>query len=172
MFDSTIVRAHVSAAGAKGGRAAKRWAARAAASRPRSTSRTYWDGDPLGFCLTGGEASEQPPLTSRRCSILAPTSRRALRWVTKAMTPRRRNLGRPPAPAASARLFHIARRPKRSRRSSPRRSTVDGLASSKPWESSNASSALLYGARKPTETDASFVALALSFILPDLLHTT
>ena len=27
MFDSTIVRAHVSAAGAKGGRAAKRWAA-------------------------------------------------------------------------------------------------------------------------------------------------
>ena len=39
MFDSTIVRAHVSAAGAKGGRAARRWAARAAASRPRSTSR-------------------------------------------------------------------------------------------------------------------------------------
>ncbi len=39
MFDSTVVRAHVSAAGAKGGRMAKRWAARAGASRPRSTSR-------------------------------------------------------------------------------------------------------------------------------------
>ena len=39
MFDSTIVRAHVSAAGAKGGRAARRWVAPAAASRPRSTSR-------------------------------------------------------------------------------------------------------------------------------------
>ncbi len=39
MFDSTIVRAHVSAAGAKGGRADKRWAAPGAASRPRSTSR-------------------------------------------------------------------------------------------------------------------------------------
>jgi transposase len=39
MFDSTIVRAHVSAAGAKGGRTARRWAARAGASRPRSTSR-------------------------------------------------------------------------------------------------------------------------------------
>jgi transposase len=39
MFDSTIVRAHVSAAGAKGGRRVMRWAARAAASRPRSTSR-------------------------------------------------------------------------------------------------------------------------------------
>jgi transposase len=39
MFDSTIVRAHVSAAGAKGGSAVKRSAARAGASRPRSTSR-------------------------------------------------------------------------------------------------------------------------------------
>jgi transposase len=39
MFDSTIVRAHVSAAGAKGGRADRHWAAPVAASRPRSTSR-------------------------------------------------------------------------------------------------------------------------------------
>jgi transposase len=39
MFDSTIVRAHVSAAGAKGGRMVRLWAARVAASRPRSTSR-------------------------------------------------------------------------------------------------------------------------------------
>ena len=37
MFDSTVVRAHVSAAGAKGGRTIKRSAARAAASRPKST---------------------------------------------------------------------------------------------------------------------------------------
>jgi len=36
MFDSTIVRAHVSAAGARGGSRAKRSAARAAASPPRS----------------------------------------------------------------------------------------------------------------------------------------
>ncbi len=39
MFDSTVVRAHVSAAGAKGGRTAKRSVVRAAASRPRSISR-------------------------------------------------------------------------------------------------------------------------------------
>ena len=38
MFDSTVVRAHVSAAGAKGGRTAKPSAVRAAASPPRSTS--------------------------------------------------------------------------------------------------------------------------------------
>jgi len=37
MFDSTIVRAHVSAAGAKGGSKVRRSAARAAASRPKST---------------------------------------------------------------------------------------------------------------------------------------
>ena len=37
MFDSTAVRAHVSAAGAKGGSRARRSAARAAASGPRST---------------------------------------------------------------------------------------------------------------------------------------
>ena len=47
MFDSTIVRAHVSAAGAKGGRAVRRWAARVAASRPRSTSRPIWTGTRL-----------------------------------------------------------------------------------------------------------------------------
>ncbi len=37
MFDSTVVRAHVSAAGAKGGRTVMRSGARAGASRPRST---------------------------------------------------------------------------------------------------------------------------------------
>lgn len=36
MFDSTIVRAHVSAAGAKGGRTVRRSAARAAGSRQKS----------------------------------------------------------------------------------------------------------------------------------------
>jgi hypothetical protein len=39
MFDSTIVRAHVSAAGAKGGSKVRRSAARVAGSRPKSTPR-------------------------------------------------------------------------------------------------------------------------------------
>ncbi len=39
MFDSTIVRAHVSAAGAKGGKTARRLGARAADSRRKSTSK-------------------------------------------------------------------------------------------------------------------------------------
>ncbi len=37
MFDSTVVRAHVSAAGAKGGRTVRPLVARAAGSQPRST---------------------------------------------------------------------------------------------------------------------------------------
>jgi hypothetical protein len=37
MFDSTVVRAHVSAAGAKGGKTTKRSADRAAVSRRKST---------------------------------------------------------------------------------------------------------------------------------------
>jgi transposase len=44
MFDSTTARAHVSAAGAKGGRTARRSAARAAVSRPRSTSKPIGTG--------------------------------------------------------------------------------------------------------------------------------
>ena len=40
MFDSTVVRAHVSAAGAKGGKTIRRSAAHAAASRRKSTSRS------------------------------------------------------------------------------------------------------------------------------------
>lgn len=39
MFDSTVVRAHVSAAGAKGGKRARPSVARAAGSRPRSTAK-------------------------------------------------------------------------------------------------------------------------------------
>jgi transposase len=39
MFDSTVVRAHVSAAGAKGGRKIRRSGARAAGSPAKSTSR-------------------------------------------------------------------------------------------------------------------------------------
>jgi len=38
-FDSTTARAHVSAAGAKGGSRIRPWAARVAAFRPKSTSR-------------------------------------------------------------------------------------------------------------------------------------
>ena len=40
MFDSTVARAHVSAAGAKGGKTIRRSAVRVAAFQPKSTSRS------------------------------------------------------------------------------------------------------------------------------------
>ena len=86
MLDSTIVRAHVSAAGAKGGSRIRPWAAPAGASRPRSTSR---------LISTGGRwlsiSRRVKPATARSlrsCSILGPISRRGLRWVTKDTTAR------------------------------------------------------------------------------------
>jgi transposase len=40
ILDSTVIRAHQHAAGKKGGKRVRRWAARGAASAPRSTSRS------------------------------------------------------------------------------------------------------------------------------------
>ena len=99
MFDSTVVRAHVSAAGAKGGRMLKRWAAPAAVSRPRSTSRLIWmDAHSL---FTSQKVRPATARNSRSCLILGPTSRPAQPWVIRAMMPR--PIAQPPASAASAR---------------------------------------------------------------------
>src|SRR3954465_10891357 len=99
MLDSTIVRAHVSAAGAKGGRMVKRWAAPAAVSRRRSTSRLTWMGAPSRF--TSQRVRPATARSSRSCLTLGPTSRPARPWGTKAMMPK--PIARPPASAASAR---------------------------------------------------------------------
>ncbi len=82
----TVVRAHVSAAGAKGGSKIRRWAARAGAFRPRSTSRLISvDGR---WRSTSRRLRRATARGSRSCSTSGPTSRRGLRWVTKAMMPR------------------------------------------------------------------------------------
>ncbi len=99
MFDSTVVRAHVSAAGAKGGRAVRRWAARAGASRPRSPSRLIWR-----VCRSPSTSRRVRPATAHRsrfCSTSGPTSRPARRWATKDTTARA--IARPRASAVSAR---------------------------------------------------------------------
>ncbi len=86
MFDSTVVRAHVSAAGAKGGSTAKRWVARVGASRPRSTSRSISMACRSPF--TSRKARRVTVLSSRSCSILGRTSRPVPGWATKATTAR------------------------------------------------------------------------------------
>ena len=84
MFDSTTVRAHVSAAGAKGGSTVKPWAARAGASRARSTSKSIWTA-----CRSPSislKVRRVTVLTSRSCSILGRTWFRAPWWAIRAMT--------------------------------------------------------------------------------------
>jgi transposase len=85
MFDSTVVRAHVSAAGAKGGNKVRRWAARVGA-RPRSTSRLTWMG--CHWRSTSQRVRRATALSSRSCLTSGPTSRPALRWATKDTTAR------------------------------------------------------------------------------------
>src|SRR3712207_2883333 len=88
MFGSTVMRAHVSAAGAKGGNTIKRWVARAGASRPRSTSRlTSMDSR---WRSTSQKAKRATARNSRSCSTSGPTSRPALRWVTRDRSEERR----------------------------------------------------------------------------------
>src|SRR3712207_5965087 len=99
MLDSTIVRAHVSAAGAKGGRMVKRWAAPAAVSEPRSTSRLI----PMDGRWPCSSRRVKPATARglRSCSTSGRTSRRARPWGTKDTTARA--IARPPASAASVR---------------------------------------------------------------------
>jgi transposase len=99
MFDSTVVRAHVSAAGAKGGRVVRRWAARVGASRPRSTSRSIWMGCRSPF--TSRRVRRATARSLRCCSTLGRTSRPVPGWATKATTAR--PIARQRASAASAR---------------------------------------------------------------------
>ena len=107
MFDSTVVRAHVSAAGAKGGNTARPWAARVGAFRPRlvpdpdwgSISRSIWMACRSPF--TSRRVRRATARSSRSCSILGRTSRPVPGWATKATTAR--PIARQRASAASAR---------------------------------------------------------------------
>ena len=99
MFDSTVVRAHVSAAGAKGGNTARPWAARVGASRPRSTSRSIWMGCRSPF--TSRRVRRATARSLRCCSTLGRTSRPVPEWATKATTAT--EIARQRASAASAR---------------------------------------------------------------------
>ena len=63
MFDSTVIRAHVSAAGAKGGGMAKPSGAPGEEFSTKIHLKTDLDGRyPIGFHLTGGPGERQPQL--------------------------------------------------------------------------------------------------------------
>ena len=128
MFDSTIVRAHVSAGapGAKGGRmpGARPLARRLLDQNPpedrsRRSSRSVFISPRVRPATAG---------ISRRCSISAPTLRPARWWAIRAMMPK--PIARRRVSVASARLSPSNPPPRRGRPSSPRRSTGRAPASS------------------------------------------
>ena len=75
MFDSTVVRAHVSAAGAKGGSKIRRSGARGAGSPPRSTSRRISTACPSPSILPAERRAIAP--NSKSLSTSVRTSPRA-----------------------------------------------------------------------------------------------
>jgi transposase len=99
MFDSTVVRAHVSAAGAKGGSRIRRSAARGVGSRLRSTSRLIWMGS--RWRSTSQRVKRATAHSSKSCSISGLTSRPARPWATRDTTAR--PTARPRASATSVR---------------------------------------------------------------------
>src|ERR1700676_3334805 len=110
--------------------------------------KTDFNGLPLAFHLTGGEASDSRNFES--CSTSVPTSRPGPCSATKATTPRpteRRRAG-----AASAPSSPTARTPNTSPASFPKSSTPDAPASSRATASSSASNASPCAARRPRRT--------------------
>jgi transposase len=75
MLDGTTVRAHQHAAGAKGGRTGRRWAARAAASRPSSTCAATRAACPSPS--SSHRARPTRPAPSRTWSRTSPSARAA-----------------------------------------------------------------------------------------------
>jgi len=64
MFDSTVVRAHVSAAGAKGGQQNQALGRSRGGFTCKIHLKTDFDGLPIAFHLTGGEVSDSTQLTT------------------------------------------------------------------------------------------------------------
>src|SRR3978361_1624451 len=64
MFDSTVVRAHVSAAGAKGGQQNQALGRSRGGFSCKIHLKTDFNGLPIAFHLTGGEVSDSTPLTT------------------------------------------------------------------------------------------------------------
>src|SRR4051812_47625653 len=100
MFASTVVRAHVSAAGAKGGQDGQALGRSRGGFSTKIPLKADLDGRPLAFHLTEGQAGDSPQFEIL-LDLGPDTSRLARRWVIRAMMPK--PIAQPPARAASAR---------------------------------------------------------------------
>ena len=144
MFDSTIVRAHVSAAGAKGGRKVRRSALRGGFTT-KIHAKSDASGGIIAFDLTGGEASDARHFETLLDIGPDVKPRVALGdkgYSSKANRTAARKRGIAP-------VIRTRRTRKTSLHSSPRRSIRRGRASSRGSDGSNASNASPCAARKP-----------------------
>src|SRR5215217_7403782 len=99
MLDATVVRAHVSATGAKGGQDGQALGRSRGGFSTKSTSRLIWMDAPSRF--TSRKVRPATARNARACSTSDRTSRLARRWVIRAMMPK--PIAQPRASAASAR---------------------------------------------------------------------
>ena len=168
MFDSTVVRAHVSAAGAKGGSKIRRSAARAAGFSSKIHLKTDFDGLPIAFHLTGGEVSDSTQLETSLDIGPDITPRAAMtdKGYDQPSQPRGLPQARHRAGDPAPRKFQAAR-PHFSRK----RSTKPEPASSRRSANSNASSASPCAAKRPPSSYAAFVSFACGLILVKSVHT-
>ena len=144
MFDSTVARAHVSAAGAKGGQDDQALGRSRGGFSTKIHLKVDLDGLPLAFHLTG--AKPATAATSNSCSTSDPIFCRAPPSPTKVTTPN--PIATAPASAAFVRSFRIARLQPTDPLSSRKSSTKRGRASSRPSANSSASSASHFVARR------------------------
>ena len=144
MFDSTVARAHVSAAGAKGGQDDQALGRSRGGFSTKIHLKVDLDGLPLAFHLTGGEASD-----SRNFELLLDIGpdilpRAAITdkgYDAKSNRDGARKRG-------ICRSFRIARLQPTDQLSSRKSSTKRGRASSRPSANSSASSASPFVARR------------------------
>ena len=86
MFASTIVRAHVSAAGAKGGQQGQALGRSRGGFTTKIHAKADNSGGIIAFDLTGGQVSDT--IRFETCPTSDPTSPHAPRWATKAIPAR------------------------------------------------------------------------------------
>ena len=145
MFDSTVARAHVSAAGAKGGQDDQALGRSRGGFSTKIHLKVDLDGLPLAFHLTGGEASDSRNfelLLDHRTRYFAARRhhrQRLRRQIQSRRRPQARHLS---GHSASRRLQPT------DQLSSRKSSTKRGRASSRPSANSSASSASPFVARR------------------------
>ena len=169
MFNSTIVRAHVSAAGAKGGRKGKLSAAHAADFSTKIHLKTDFGGLPLGISSDRRRGQRQPQL--RDAARHRPGHHPARRARRQGLR-RQRRTERRRAAAASAPPSRTESNAKDKPAFFPKTLYKGARAIEQAVGKFKRFKRLALRCEKTAQNYASFVALASAFILIKSVHTT